>query len=47
VTEERNSLTKSVEDEHSMGRALNARIEGVLLISCFAFRVWFFVLASA
>jgi hypothetical protein len=27
VTEERNSLAKSLDDERSVGRALNARIE--------------------
>jgi hypothetical protein len=44
VTEERNSLAKSLEDEWSVGRALGTRIEGVLLMSRFAFRVRLFVL---
>jgi hypothetical protein len=37
VTEERNSLAKSLEDEWTSGRALGAWIEGVLLSSCFRF----------
>lgn len=37
MTEERNSLVKSLEDERSSSRALGARIEGVLLSSCFRF----------
>jgi hypothetical protein len=39
--EEQDSHAKSLEDERSAGWALNARIEGVLLISCFAFWVLF------
>jgi hypothetical protein len=47
VTVERNYLAKSLEDERSVGRALNARIGGTLLMSCFTFRVWSFLLALA
>jgi chromosome segregation ATPase len=47
VMEERDSLARSLEDEWSTGQALNAQIKGVLLMSCFAFRVRLFVLASA
>lgn len=36
VTEERNSLAKSLEDERFVGQALDAQIEGVLLISRFS-----------
>jgi predicted RNase H-like nuclease (RuvC/YqgF family) len=37
LTEERDSLSKSLEDQRSSGQALSARIEGVLLSSCFLF----------
>lgn len=36
VTEERNSLAKSLEDDWSSGQALAAQIEGVLLSSYFS-----------
>ena len=47
VTDEHDFLARSLEDERSAGRALNTQIEGVLLMSCFAFRVRLFVLALA
>ena len=45
VTVEHDSLSKSLEDERSEGRALNARIRGILLMSCFVFRVQSFFLS--
>jgi chromosome segregation ATPase len=47
VTVERDSLSKSMEDERSEGRALNAQIGGILLMPCFIFWVRSFFLASA
>lgn len=47
VTVERDALSMSFEDEHFEGRALNARIGGILPKPCFAFWVWSFFLAMA
>jgi hypothetical protein len=47
VMVDRDSLSKSLEDERSEGQALNARIGGISLKSCFAFWVQYFFLATA
>jgi hypothetical protein len=46
VMMERDSLTKSLEDEQSECWALNTRIGCILPMSCFVFRVWSCLLVS-